>query len=239
VEKEIRFEAASGVDANDIVFVFNRPDNNFDEFRYKLSLRYYTNPNQGASDTVWAINTLPMELYVWGMGEIAGTGPIEHSKVMTTAFRPYGYWKLKFSTKYADQGFKVNATPGNQLYYGYEWEVTHPNIQKAAKATRGKLVMYMADENEIAITPYSSWTDGRTRSFEERWGSDDYPWCQSVKDPYGKHPTMKTSQLEAAGNHMVGLSAHGSLNLAGDEYEWDWDKILKYYFKGINLLQAY
>ncbi|MFZ5981997.1 MAG: hypothetical protein ACOYS2_00255, partial [Patescibacteria group bacterium] len=93
--------------------------------------------------------------------------------------------------------------------------------------------------NEIALTPYSSWTDGRTRSFEERWGSKEYPWCQSVSDPYGKHPTLGTDALVAAGNHMVGMSANGSLKLAGSSYRWDFQKILKYYYTGISLDKKY
>ena len=90
----------------------------------------------------------------------------------------------------------------------------------------------------IAITPYSSWTDGKTRSFKSRWGSSIYPWCKSVKDPYGKHPSKGTKQLEREGNHMVGLSAHGALDLAGN-HGWSWDKILRYYFSGISLKTAY
>jgi hypothetical protein len=236
--EEVTFEAANPAQANDIVFDFNRPSSDFDGYRGKLKLRYYSNPD--ATDTIWAINTLPLEEYVWGMGEIAGTGPTEHNKVMTTVFRTYGYWKMKFSTKYAPQGFKVNATPGNQLYYGYDWESTHLNIRTGAQATRGRLVMYVKNGlNEIALTPYSSYTDGRTRSFEERWGSTEYPWCQSVADPYGKHPSMTTQQLEDAGNHMVGLSAHGSLALADTSYGWSSDSILNYYFRSINLRIAY
>ena len=91
---------------------------------------------------------------------------------------------------------------------------------------------------ELAITPYSSWTDGRTRSFKERWGSSNYPWCKSVSDPYGKHPTKSTSQLEAEGNHMVGLSANGALNLAGD-HNWDYDRIIKYYFTDVDIRTVY
>lgn len=239
VNSEIRFEAADPAKSTDIVFDFNRPASDFDQYRGSVILKYYNNP--AGSDEVWAINKLPIEHYVWGMGEITGTGPSQHNNVMTTVFRTYGYWKIKFSTKYAGQGFVVNATPGNQLYYGYQWEKSYPNIRIGAETTRGKLVMYRtsATKNELALTPYSSWTDGRTRSFQERWGSNDYPWCRSVKDPYGKHPSLKTAELEDAGNHMVGLSAHGSLALAGDKYKWSWDRILKYYFTGINLLQAY
>jgi len=135
--------------------------------------------------------------------------------------------------------FKVTATTSSQLYYGYDWETAHTNIKTAAEDTRGKIVMYLnGSTNEIALTPYSSWSDGRTRSFEERWGSTAYPWCRSVDDPYGKHATKSTATLENEGNHMVGLIANGSLNLATN-YGWDWDDILGYYFYNINLHQAY
>lgn len=227
--REVFFEDAAG-DNNSIIFDAHRPGSDFNQYRGKMKLRY--NPT---SRVIWVINTLPLEHYVWGMGEITGTGPSEYNNVMTTSFRTYGYWKLKFSTKYAADGFRVNATPGNQLYYGYDWETGHTRIREGAQATQGKIVMY---ENQIAITPYSSWTDGRTRSFEERWGSDDYPWCQSVEDPYGKHPTKSTATLESEGNHMVGLSAHGALSLANDHGK-NWDYILNYYYKGISIKRVY
>lgn len=227
--REVFFEDAAG-DNSSIIFDIHRPDSDFDQYRGKVKLRYNT-----SSKIIWVINTLSMEHYVWGMGEITGTGDSDYNRVMTTSFRTYGYWKLKFSTKYAADGFKVNATPGNQLYYGYDWECGHSRIKDAAIDTQGKIVMH---KGHIAITPYSSWTDGRTRSFEERWGSDDYPWCQSVDDPYGKHPSKSTATLEAEGNHMVGLSAHGALSLASD-HNWDWDRIMKYYYSGIDIRKVY
>lgn len=238
VANEVRFGAVDPANAADIVFKFNRPDTNNDDYRGELKLRYWN--NAAGSDEIWAINTLPLEHYVWGMGEMTGTGPNEHDKVMTSVFRTYGYWKMKFSTKYALQGFKVNATPGNQIYYGYDWEIAHTDIRQAAEATRGKILMHLTGAlNEIALTPYSSWTDGRTRSFEEVWGGTAYPWCQSVADSYGRHATMTTQQLQDAGNHMVGLSAHGSLALADSAYNWSFTDILNYYFRSINFRTAY
>jgi len=180
---------------------------------------------------------LPMEQYTWGMGETTGTGPFEHTKLMTMIFRTYGYQYITWSsTKWVPYGFRIRSDSGSQIYRGYDWETTYPNIKKAAEDTRGKIVTY---KGEVALTPYSSWTDGRTRSFEERWGSTDYPWCQSVKDPYGKHPSMTTKQLEAAGNHMVGVSANGSVKLAGSNYNKTYDWILKYYYTGINISSKY
>lgn len=220
-------------DGNSDDAIFNvdpNPYGSFDDYRGKVRVKYVEQ-----TDKVWVINALPLEHYVWGMGEITGTGDADYNRVMTTSYRTYGYWKIKFSTKYANEGFKVDATSSSQIYYGYDWEKDHDRIKEAAIDTRGKIVMY---NDRIAITPYSSWTDGRTRSFEERWGSKGYPWCQSVSDPYGKHPSKTTAELMAEGNHMVGLSAHGALVLASD-HGWDWQRILNYYFKGINLYQAY
>lgn len=239
--KEIRFEAE---DLN-AVFDVSRPASSFDRYRGDIKLRYYDSP-ESDGDRIWVINTLPLEHYVYGMGEITGTGPDEYDKVMTTIFRTYGYWKLKWSTKYADQGFKVDATSGNQIYYGYDWEITHPDIPRAADATRGTLVMY---DREVALTPYSSWSDGKTRRFEDgHWGrackseskktSELYPWLSAVSDTDGKHASESTCSLAAKGNHMVGLSANGAVRRAKNSNA-AWDAILEHYYTGIDLIRAY
>lgn|GEM_PF-559448 len=239
--KEIRFESI----LDTTVFDVNRPNSSFDRYRGHIRLRYYDSP-ESDGDRVYIINALPIEHYVWGMGEITGTGPDEYDKVMTTIFRTYGYWKLKWSTKYADQGFKVDATPGNQLYHGYDWEVAHPDIRKGAEATRGTLVMY---DREIALTPYSSWTDGTTRRFEDgHWGRNCktptgtasllYPWLSSVTDSTGKHANESTCSLASRGNHMVGLSANGAVRLARDT-SVTWQDILNRYYAGVDLITGY
>ena len=226
----VDLEAQDG-NSDDLIFkVEPNPQLSFNEYRGRMRVRHVD-----SEDKVWVINFLPLEHYVWGMGEITGTGDNDYNRVMTTSFRTYGYWKIKFSTKYAVEGFKVDATPGNQLYYGFDWEESHTSIRDAAIETRGRIAMY---GDRIAITPYSSWTDGRTRSWEEHWGSENYPWCKSVADPYGKHPSKLAATLQAEGNHMVGLSAYGALSLAGD-HNWDWDRIMKYYYTGISLSAVY
>ncbi|HWQ59939.1 MAG TPA: SpoIID/LytB domain-containing protein [Candidatus Fimivivens sp.] len=227
VKTSVSFDSADGYDGDLIMYV-NRPGSSYDHYRGTMKVQYTDNSN------IWIINTLPMEQYVWGMGETTGTGDLEHTKVMTDLFRTYGYWYAKYATKYNQYGFTIRGDSGSQVYYGYDWETKYPNIRAAAEATRGIIATYGGD---VALTPYSSWSDGRTRSFKEVWGSSDYPWCQSVSDPYGKHPTMTTAQLKAAGNHMVGLIAHGSLDRAGAG--WSHIKIMKYYYAGIGLDVAY
>lgn len=239
VKTAVTFDAADGNNA-DLIFDVHRSNSSYDHYRGKIAIRYYKGKDiiAGKSDTVtqiWVINTLPLEHYTWGMGETTGTGDIEHTKVMTAIFRTYGRWYIEYATKYAPLGFKIRSDAGSQIYRGYDWEKKYPNIKKAAEATRGVIAKY---DKEIALTPYSSWSDGKTRSFKERWGSSDYPWCKSVKDPYGKHTSKSTTTLEKEGNHMVGLIANGSLELAG-EHDWKYDKIMKYYYSGIKLDPLY
>ena len=228
VTREVYFEAADG-DNETLIMDVSRPDSSYDRYRGKIKIRLADKNN------VWISNILPMEQYVWGMGESTGTGPEEHTKVMATMFRTYGYWYLQNATKYLPYGFRIRSDSGSQIYRGYDWEVKYPKIKEMAEETRAKMVFY---DKEVALTPYSSWTDGRTRSFKERWGSSEYPWCKSVSDPYGKHPSMSAKELEAAGNHMVGLSAHGSLDLA-DDHDWKYDKILKYYYDDVDIETVY
>ena len=228
VSGTVNFDAADG-DNSDLIFNVHRPGSSYDRYRGKIKLKYSDSSN------IWVINTLPLEQYVWGDGEMAGTGAYEHTKVMATIFRTYGYWYIKYSTKYTDYGFKIRSDSGSQIYRGYDWETRHSKIKKAAGDTRSVVVTY---DGDVALTPYCSWSDGKTRSFEDVWGSKDYPWCQSVKDPYGKNPDLSTAKLKAAGNHMVGLIAHGSLHLA-DSHGWSYSKILKYYYTDIALSTKY
>jgi peptidoglycan hydrolase-like amidase len=229
INTQVFFQASDG-NNSDMIFDVSQPNSSYDQFRGRVSVRY-----SDTSKNIWMINTLPLEQYVWGIGEITGTGDANYNRTMTTAFRTYGLWKVYYSTKYATEGFTVDATPSNQIYYGYNYETTHPNIKQAAQDTLGSVARYGSD---IALSPFSSWTDGRTRSFLERWGSSAYPWCQSVADPYGKNTTMDTAALEASGNHMVGISAHGALSLATNS-RWDWQAILKYYLTNIAIQVSY
>lgn len=180
--------------------------------------------------TLWIINELPIEYYVWGMGEASNNSPNEYLRALSVAYRTYGYWKVKNGTAYSKEGFHVTDTGSNQVYGGYGRENNQPNIVAAAKATGGLIVRY---GDRIAITPYCSGTDGNTRSWKDVWGSSDFPWCQSVPDPLG----IKGNATTLAGNHMVGMSATGAYNYAKEG--WDYEKILKYYYQGISLAREW
>ncbi|MDD3487737.1 MAG: SpoIID/LytB domain-containing protein [Candidatus Moranbacteria bacterium] len=243
VKTTVNFDAADG-DNSSMIFNVHRPNSDYDEYRGKIKLQHYDSSNN------WVINTLPLEQYVWGEGETTGTGDADHTRVMTIIFRTYGYQYLSWSsTIYMKYGFRIRSDSGSQIYYGYGHEKDYPKVKKAAQDTRAIIVTHDdadKDEDYVALTPYCSWSAGETRSYKEAWGSSAYPWCKSVDDPYGDYnnsywghsSTKSESTLISEGNHLVGLIAHGSLYLA-EEKGWNYSKILKYYYDGIDLTRAY
>lgn len=218
---------------NNAIFIV--PDNkeqgicyvtNVGSYRGSIEIRFAS-----FTKNLWVINELPMEYYVWGMGEANNNSPIEYLKALSVAYRTYGYWKVLNGTAYEKEGFHVTDTGSSQVYGGYGREDSQPNIVAAAKDTAGIIAKY---GDRVAITPYCSSTDGNTRDWKDVWGSDNYPWCKSVPDPLG----IKSNAKTLAGNHMVGMSATGAYNYAKQE-SWNYDKILKYYYQGISLLKQW
>lgn len=229
VNDKVWFDAADG-DNSDLIFDVNKPGDDYDHFRGKIEVNYYHgndiyNGNSSSVTQIWVVNVLPLEQYVWGMGETTGTGPTDHVRVMATIFRTYGDWYIENATKYKPLGFKIRSDSGSQIYGGYDWEKDHSNIRQAADDTRGKIVKY---DGEVALTPYCSWTDGKTRKL------NGYPYLKSVKDPYGKKKGLKPGQ---GGNHMWGVSANGALGYAKHGKSWNW--ILKHYYSKVDISGVY
>jgi hypothetical protein len=240
VNDKVIFDAADG-DNSSIVFDANRPDDSYDHFRGEIDVNYYHgedkyNGNGTTITQIWVVNKLPLEQYVWGMGETTGTGPKDHVRVMTTIFRTYGYWYIENATKYNALGFKIRSDSGSQIYGGYDWEKDHADIREAADATRAQIIMY---KGEAALTPYCSYTDGWTRPYpktkKSSKPSSDYPYLKSVKD--NKEGVKKGLKPGEGGNHMWGLSAHGALGYAKAGKSWTW--ILQHYYSKVDIKGAY
>lgn len=230
-DDRVSFEAADG-DNSSMVFDVNTPGDSYDHYRGTIEVNYWHgediyNKSSSTVTQIWVINKLPIEQYVWGMGETTGTGPEDHVRVMTTIFRTYGFWYIENATKYKPLGFKIRSDAGSQIYGGYDWEQEHPNIRKAADETRAHLVMY---KGKAALTPFCSYTDGKTRNYPD----DDYPYLKSVKD---HKAGVKNINPGDGGNHMWGLSAHGALGYAKDGKSWTW--ILNHYYSNVDVSAAY
>lgn len=205
---------------------FTRPagwlhTSNDDKFRTQLELRYTP-----ATNAVWVINELPFEYYLRGIAETSNISPQEFQRTLLTAARTYGYYHIQRATKHANENYIIDATY-DQVYRGYGQEMRAPNITAAVIATHAQIVTY---DGKLAITPYFSRSDGRTRSWGEVWyGGSQYPWLISVPVPQDASRTLW--------GHGVGMSASGALDMANAGRTYD--QILKYFYTGIEIRKAY
>lgn len=196
------------------------PGANDNKFRSQLELRYTP-----SSDSVWVINELPIEWYLKGIGETSNSSPQEYQRALLTAARTYAMYHVQHATKHASENYLVDATY-DQVYRGYGAEARDPNVVAAVDATRGQIVTY---NGTLALTPYYSRSDGRTRSWTEVWGGGPYAWLVSVPVPWDQGKTLW--------GHGVGMSATGALGAAAEG--WTYDRILKLFYQQTELRRAY
>ncbi len=206
---------------------------NDNTFRGNIEIRYSAKTRK-----MWVINELPVDDYLKGLAEVTNEQPAEYLKTLIIAARSYVIWHHLRGGKHADEYFDINSTT-DQVYRGYGFEQRSIDPVLAVQATAGLVITHrnavtQLNPRGVALAPYSSGTDGRTRSWQEVWDSGGYPWILSVNDPYGVIANWRTLE----GNHMVGLSAQGARGYAineGKTYDW----ILKHYYNGVNVEKIY
>lgn len=190
-------------------------------FRTQLELRLSKDGKE-----LWVINELPVEWYLKGIAETSNSSPAQFQRTLLVAARTYAMYHISRGTKHANENFIVDATL-DQLYRGYMMEQRAPTISAAVDATRGQIVTY---NGKLAITPYFSRSDGRTRSWGEVWaGGSQYPWLIGVPVPQDQGRTLW--------GHGVGMSATGALSMANEGTGYE--AILKHFYTGIELRMAY
>jgi len=228
---KVCFEANDTAESDDIIFDVDKPSSTYDHYRGKIKVQHsYTEDNdtfEGSARRIWVINTLPLEHYLWGYGEMSSGGVPQHAKALIVAARSYARWHIAYGTRWTDEGFNILSTSSSQIYNGYDYEVDHSFIPEAARATNGIVMKYGEGEDiEYVLGAYCSNTDGNTRALA------GYPYLVSVPDPYGKVDNP------SAGNHMWGMSANGSVVLARD-HDWSYTAILSYYYSNISIVKDY
>lgn len=184
---------------------------------------------------LWLINELPLGYYLKGLGETSNASPVEFQKVMLSAARTYAMYHynrgvenkiIDGSTKHADEHFHVDSTY-DQVYRGYGSEERMPTLVTAENQTRGLIVTY---QGKVAITPYFSRSDGRTRNWSEVWGGAGMPWLVSVAVPQDSGQGLL--------GHGVGMSARGALLMVVNEKK-PWDTVIRYFYQGVDIQKVY
>ncbi|TSC56440.1 MAG: stage II sporulation protein D [Parcubacteria group bacterium Gr01-1014_18] len=175
---------------------------------------------------LWIINEIGMERYLKGLVEVSNNVPIEYLKSMAIAARTYAYYHFSDKTKHSKRGYHIDAYY-DQVYKGYQAESYLPRMGQAVDETRGMIVTYSGD---IAITPYFTQSDGKTRSWESVWGGKPKPWCVPVADVHNKGKPML--------GHGVGMSVQGAYLLAKNDKK-TYVEILKHFYTGVEIERFY
>jgi hypothetical protein len=193
----------------------------FNAYRGILEFRF-----SPASSSTLVINELPLDWYIAGITETWDGAPTEYIKALLVAARSYAYTQLR-TTAGANKLFDVYASTNDQLYLGYDAELSMPHVAAAQLATYGEMVTY---QGTPVITPYSSRTNGVTRTWKQAWGGSDKAWLQPV--------VAKYDQGYARLGHGVGMSNHdGELRAKKDG--WGYKAILEYYYTGTKVEKLY
>lgn len=130
-----------------------------------------------AAGCVRAVNTLPLEQYVWGVvpHEMSNSFPLEALKAQAVCARGYA---VANCAKDASRPYDLRDTSEDQVYHGYASAYTRAIA--AVNGTAGQVLTY---ENDIIEAYYSASNGGQTERTGNVWKTD-LPYYVNADDPY-------------------------------------------------------
>lgn len=140
--------------------------------RYRGSLEF-----RAAPEGLTAINTLPLEEYLFGVvpNEMYAQWPIEALKAQAVVARSY---VLAQMGSYNQQGFDVLATQASQVYGGADSE--NPVTTQAVCLTKGEILTHAGRPVDAV---FHSSSGGFTENSEEIW-KNSLAYLRSKPDPH-------------------------------------------------------
>ncbi|OQA72479.1 MAG: Amidase enhancer precursor [Firmicutes bacterium ADurb.Bin248] len=133
-----------------------------------------------------AINTLPVEQYLYGVlpHEMSNSFPVDALKAQAVCARSFAMARC---SRYSARDYDLVDTSKDQVYAGY----ASKNLRAiaAVDATAGQVLTY---EGDIIEAFYTSSNGGQTERSANVW-SEDYPYYVNVDDPFD---LMNPSSIE-------------------------------------------
>ncbi len=153
-------------------------------YRYGM-LRISVDAAGGLRAVVWG---LPMQQYLYGLGEMPSSWPAEALKAQATAGRTFAQKRIAVRGA-AD--FDLYGSVLHQSYTGTKYEVG--NWQNAVNETSNQVITY---NSQLIDAVYSASSGGYTENSEYVWVSQ-VPYLRGVPDPFdasGGNPNSSWSQ---------------------------------------------
>jgi hypothetical protein len=172
------------------------------------------------------INELPIDLYLFGLGEEPDTEPYEKQRAFAIAARTYAAWYMNPKyRKFPGKPYDGSDSPAQfQKYSGYLFEQKNPRWIQAVKTTLNQV---LTKDGQVIKPPYFSSSNGRTLSPSEAgWGN--FPFA----DIFASKPDPWCEGMDQRG-HGVGMSGCGSEAQANEGKKAE--EILQYYYPGTKI----
>jgi SpoIID/LytB domain protein len=155
---------------------------------------------------------LPFEEYLFGIGEVPSSWPMESLRAQAIAARSFALYKIR---KYGVQescNCHVYDGSNDQVYIGWDKEggTDGHRWRKAATSTANKIVTY---KGTVALTVFTASDGGHTEDLDVQWGTPlaSYPYLAGVCDPgenTSANPWTDWSRTFSAGALTTALSPY-------------------------------
>jgi peptidoglycan hydrolase-like amidase len=131
---------------------------------------------QPSGGILYIINTLPIEDYLRGLGEVPSSWPLEAIKAQIVAARCYALTHMGSTAMY-----DVDDTTQYQVYYGVDAESASQNA--AVDQTSGQVLM---SGGHVIVAFFSASDGGHTANVSDVFGGSlaTFPYLRGVLDPW-------------------------------------------------------
>lgn len=126
------------------------------------------------------VNTVNLEHYLRGLGEVPDSWPSEAIKAQVTAARTFAARRIQNPRS---NTFDLYDDTRDQVYNGYNNETAKPNHTAAVSATNGKVVKR---DGSLIQAFYSSNAAGHTADNEDVWGGTPISYLRGKADSYSQ-----------------------------------------------------
>lgn len=183
---------------------------NANQFRGDIVARYSAN-----SGSLWAINELSMNEYLYGLAEEPNDWPTEAQRTLAVASRTYAVEKARNSdTAWKKDNYDICWSSSCQYYLGYLAE--RPNFRSAVDHTNNMVITHPSAANGVIVAAYHGNSGGHTEHNENVWvGATPLPYLRGVSDPDSPGTiwtkTYTNSELQALLNKDSRTKVYGDL----------------------------
>ncbi len=153
--------------------------------------------------------------YLYGLGEMPSSWPMEALKAQAVAARTYAYYKAVTSGDHrAGCDCTVFATTADQAYVGWSKESGSYGAQwrAAVDATSSQVLLY---DGSPILAAYHSSSGGHTEANEDVWSSSPLPYLRAVQDPWSQIPENPYATWQVSFTASEIASAFGMESVTG------------------------